>query len=304
MISFGRWDASGNVTISDGMVDIPKYDPWNMLESYLAWTTLKFDKPEKAMLVAFGGQTYESIWSHIDTSAKREVVANNLIKLLDTEFPVYKKGMNPEDVVGGCDAGCNTSNYQLAGYVQLDGLDFDFEKAARITDKENKDLEALIDLLREKAHSSTILTLTTYHVGADPLECADNTVFDDCSYIENARSSHHGEITDLLINTKDKFDVFNVMTYDAGKNFQYKVSLNNFAKHIGDKSKIILGNTINKQWSSDGGFTESREENIERVKWQKDNGFGGWFMWTLGSSGVGLSMAEQVEYFNAMDAMN
>ncbi|MCW1890621.1 hypothetical protein OK016_21155 [Vibrio chagasii] len=34
--------------------------------------------------------------------------------------------------------------------MHIDGLDFDFEKAARISDKENQDLTALIKLIREK----------------------------------------------------------------------------------------------------------------------------------------------------------
>mgnify|MGYP006234829389 FL=1 len=90
------------------------------------------------------------------------------------------------------------------------------------------------------------------------------------------------------------------MTYDAGRNFLYKVAMANYAKYVGDKSKIVLGNTINSQWAPGGNFVETYENNLERAKWQKDNGYGGFFMWTLGSNNQGLKMTEQVDYFNDM----
>jgi len=34
------------------------------------------------------------------------------------------------------------------------------------------------------------------------------------------------------------------MAYDAGQNFLYETALNNYAYHVGDKSKVILGNSI------------------------------------------------------------
>lgn len=307
LLSFGKWDASGNITTSDGIASMPSYDPSWMNPAYLAWTQLKYDKPDKAMLVAFGGQTYESIWSDISTPSQRETVANALVELVQTPFPVYKKGLTEAEMEGEClsqgwDGSCNFDNYQLSGYVQLDGLDFDFEKAARITQKENEDLEALIDLLREKLGDSKILTLTTYHVGADPLECATpgSAYESQCSYIEPARSSHHGEIIELLKATKNKFDLFNVMTYDAGPRFKYNIAMENYAQHVGDKTKIILGNTINSQWGPEGRYVETRENNLARSQWQFDEGYGGLFMWALGSNTQSLSMTEQVEYLNAM----
>ncbi|WP_443098117.1 Ig-like domain-containing protein [Vibrio sagamiensis] len=306
LLSFGKWDSQGNITISDQMVEAPEYNPDWLRSQYLAWTTLKHNKENVSMMVAFGGQNYESIWSAIGTEQSREAVANGLVKLVNTPFPVYKKNLKPEEVVGQClatnsNGDCDYSKYQLAGYVQIDGLDFDFEKAARITDKENQDLTALIKLIRQKVGDSKILSLTTYHVGADPVECANSNVFENCSFIDaGGRSGHHGEIIDLLKETKDDFDFFNVMTYDAGKEFLYKVAMNNYATYIGDKSKIVLGNTINKQWGPNGSFVETRENNLDRAKWQKDQGYGGFFMWTLGSNSQSLPMAEQVSYFNDM----
>ncbi|EGR2744533.1 hypothetical protein MYC06_001811 [Vibrio parahaemolyticus] len=306
LLSFGKWDASGNITISDEMLTPPDYNSDWMPAQYLSWSTLKHDNENATMMVAFGGQTYESIWSAISTPESREAVATGLEELLHTPFPVYKKNLKPEEVVGEClaskpDGSCDYSKYQLAGYVQIDGLDFDFEKAARITDKENQDLTALIKLIREKVGNTKVLSLTTYHVGADPVECMNANVFENCSYIEESgRSSHHGEVIDLLKATKNDFDFFNVMTYDAGRNFLYDVAMENYAEYIGDKSKIVLGNTINSQWAPGGNFVETRQNNLDRAKWQKDNGYGGFFMWTLGSNNQGLSMAEQVDYFNEM----
>jgi len=306
LLSFGKWDASGNITISDGMLTPPNYNPDWMPTQYLAWSTLKHDNENATMMVAFGGQTYESIWSAISTPESRESVANGLVDLVHAPFPVYKKNLKPEEVEGEClatnsDGSCDYSKYQLAGYVHIDGLDFDFEKAARISDKENQDLTALIKLIREKVGNTKVLSLTTYHVGADPVECMDASVFENCSYIEESgRSSHHGEVIDLLKATKNDFDFFNVMTYDAGRNFLYEVAMANYAEYIGDKSKIVLGNTINSQWAPGGNFVETRQNNLDRAKWQKDNGYGGFFMWTLGSNSQSLSMAEQVDYFNEM----
>ncbi|ELA9196572.1 Ig-like domain-containing protein [Vibrio parahaemolyticus] len=306
LLSFGKWDNSGNITISDGMLTPPDYNPDWMPAQYLAWSTLKLDNQNATMMVAFGGQTYESIWSEISTPDSREAVATGLVDLVHTPFPVYKKNLKPEEIEGEClattpDGSCDYSKYQLAGYVHIDGLDFDFEKSARITDKENQDLTALIKLIREKVGNSKVLSLTTYHVGADPVECMDANVFENCSYIEESgRSSHHGEVIELLKATKNDFDFFNVMTYDAGRNFLYDVAMENYAEYIGDKSKIVLGNTINTQWAPDGNFVETRQNNLDRAKWQKDNGYGGFFMWTLGSNNQGLSMTEQVEYFNDM----
>ena len=107
----------------------------------------------------------------------------------------------------------------------MDGIDFDFEKSVRITEAESQNLNSLVDLIL--AHpkfdkSKKVLSLTTYHVGADPVNCGDPTIFDGCSYIEpSGRSGHCGEVISLLEASKNKFNQFNVMAYDAGQNFLY-----------------------------------------------------------------------------------
>ncbi|MGR5485941.1 Ig-like domain-containing protein [Vibrio alfacsensis] len=307
-LSFGKWDSNGNIQVTDGMIEPSYNDSW-MAPGYQSWTELKHSHPNKSMMVAFGGQTHESMWAYMDSPAARESIANGLVKMMNKPYPVYKKNLKPEEMVGECLATnwsgeCDYSKYQLAGYVSIDGIDFDYEKAARLTEQENRNLEALIDLIRAKVGKSKLVSLTTYHVGADPVECANPSVIKNCSFIETDRSSHHGEVISLLQNTKDSVDFFNVMAYDAGKNFKYDVAMANYAKHVGDPSKIVLGATINSQWGPDGRFVETRANNIERAKWQKAQGYGGFFIWTLGSNTESLSMQEQVEYFNEMISHN
>ncbi|MGU3524780.1 carbohydrate-binding protein [Enterobacteriaceae bacterium C23F] len=309
LLSFGGWNASGAIASSDNIVGVPAYDPWYIQASAnTAWTQLKLAQPGKKMMVAFGGETYESMWAYLDNAQTRETLAQNLVKLLKTDFPVYKKNLKPEEMVGDClhtnwNGQCDMGVNQLAGTVQLDGIDFDFEKVARLTEKENDNVLALAKRVRELLKASgtqKLISLTTYHVGADPESCQSNTVTENCSFVESARSSHHGEALPLLTKGKDVFDFFNVMAYDAGQNFKYDVAMANYARAVGDKSKIVLGQTINDQWGPNGRFVESRTNNVNRAGWQAEQGYGGFFIWTLGSNNQQLSLTQQVDYFNEM----
>lgn len=304
LLSFGEWDENLNIKTSDEIATDQKYDPYWMQSSYIFWTQDKFKTPERKYLIAFGGQTYETIWDYISTDEDRDILVDRLVEVLDTKFPVYKKNASPDEVITCLDTSwdgtCNYANYQLVGEVQLDGLDFDFEKAARITEEENENLLKLISALRQRK-PDTILSLTTYHVGADPVNCADNSVFEGCSYTEDQRSTHHGEVLPALTQGKDLFDMFNVMAYDAGKKFDYKQAMENYAQAVGDASKVVLGVTINSQWGpkdQGGNFVETRENNLERGSWQSANGYGGTFVWALGANTEQLSFSEQVDYYN------
>lgn len=192
---------------------------------------------------------------------------------------------------------------QLAGTVQLDGIDFDFEKVARLTPEENDNVLAVAKRVREllkASGSKKLISLTTYHVGADPAECQSAQVTENCSFTESSRSSHHGEVLPLLTKGKDVFDFFNVMAYDAGPDFKYDVAMANYARAVGDKRKIILGQTINSQWGPAGRFVESRQNNVDRAGWQAEHGYGGFFIWTLGANNQQQPLAQQVDYFNEM----
>ncbi|MGY4534932.1 hypothetical protein ACVW0Y_004085 [Pseudomonas sp. TE3786] len=307
ILSFGQWDSNGNISSSDNLVTAPPYNDYWLPPGYTAWTNLKRNNPQRKIMLAFGGQTYESIWSYITTPEAREILAQNIVALLTKDFPVYTKGLTASQLSGDClssnwDGICNLNNYQKAGTVQIDGVDFDFEKAARITPEESANLLALAMRIKALAPANKIMSLTTYHVGADPVECANSGVVENCSYIETDRSAHHGEVSDLLVQSKNLFNFFNVMTYDAGKNFKYQVALQNYANKVGDKTKVVLGNTINAQWAPTGPFVETDENNNARAKWQAQNGFGGLFVWNFGANSQQLSMAEQVAKTNAMIA--
>ena len=102
LLSFGQWDAQGNITVSDGMVTTPEYDPYWLPVGYTTWTNLKRNNPQRKMMLAFGGQTYEAIWSHINTPESREILAQNIVKLMKTEFPVYTKNLSESQISGEC----------------------------------------------------------------------------------------------------------------------------------------------------------------------------------------------------------
>ena len=309
LLSFGGWDANGNISSSDNIVSMPTYDPWYIQASaYSGWSGLKLARPGIKMMVAFGGETYESMWAYLASPQTRENLAQNLIKMLQTNYPVYQKNLKPEEMTGQClhtnwSGACDMGVNQLAGTVQLDGIDFDFEKVARLTPEENDNVLAVAKRVRELLNASgskKLISLTTYHVGADPVECQSNTVTENCSFTESSRSSHHGEVLPLLTKGKDVFDFFNVMAYDAGPNFKYDVAMANYARAVGDKSKIVIGQTINSQWGPEGRFVESRQTNVNRAGWQAENGYGGFFIWTLGANDQQKSLAQQVDYFNEM----
>ena len=306
LLSFGKWSDDGILSFSEHALTPPAWDAYYLSSPYVNWTNLKFDHPEKKVMAAFGGQSYEDIWNYLETPEQREKVAQSLADLLSKPFPVYKKNLQPSEVVGECrladesQSACNLSHYQHAGDVYLDGIDFDFEKASRLTEQENQNLLAMVTRLRELVGSEKLLSLTTYHVGADPENCANPEVTEHCSYIESSRSAHHGEVTQLLKDSKDVFDFFNVMTYDAGKNFRYQVAMENYANAVGDKSKVLVGATINQQWSPDGPFVETEENNLERAAWQAANGYGGFFVWTLGASTQNLPLTAQAAYVARM----
>ncbi len=100
----------------------------------------------------------------------------------------------------------------------------------------------------------------------------DASVFENCSLSieEPGRSSHHGEGLICWKATKNDFDFFNVMTYDAGRNL-YEVAMANYAEYIGDKSKIVLGNTIVSRGAPGGNLLKHVRTTLDRAKWQKDN---------------------------------
>ncbi len=306
MLAFGRWNTSGEVVGSDGMLNVPTYNAYWVPTNYQVWTNNAFDNEDSTFILSVGGATYEDIWGMLLNPSTREAVAQGLAELLTTEFPVYRRNLTESTIDGECLAttwrgDCNYSLYQRAGAVTLDGIDFDFEKVGRISDEENVALRQLVTRLRELMAGETyVLTLTTYHVGADPVSCSNANVFENCSYTHaSGRSSHHGEVIPILQDSQHLFDYYNAMIYDAGRDFDYQTALNNYAREVGDASKIVVGLTFNKQWDPDTGtFVQTHVENEARAAWQRANGFGGIFVWTLGANTENLNITEQVDVIN------
>lgn len=304
MLSFAKWDELGNISSSDNIVEkpstvtstIPSTGPESISKGYLSWTKLAHASPQTQMIISFGGQEYEDIWNTMGSHDHSEVIANNIAKLLTTDFPVYQKTRKADCQKSDCN---DSSNYQIIGYTQLSGIDFDFEQAARLSLKQNQQLAFLAKRVRELVGNSKSIVLTTYHVGADPINCKDSNIVENCSYREPERSSHHGEVLNLLHSSIGVFDFYNVMTYDAGRNFDYKTSMNNYAKALGDPADLRFGISINQQWGPPGGFVMPFQENNARAAWQAKEKYGGFFVWALGASSEARTLGSQIRVFNS-----
>ena len=148
----------------------------------------------------------------------------------------------------------------------------------------------LVEKVRELQHDTTFLTsigvsldsvkddlvtLTTYHVAADPVKCGTNLQLgpdDGCSYVNENRSIHHGEDARLFSKLKGKnlFDAYNVMEYDAGRGvyFHPEVSIDNYLKYV-PANRLLGGVTVKLQWGPDGNFTKTIDENAELINLYK-----------------------------------
>lgn len=313
ILSFARWDKSGRISSSNGLLDLPKASPKHIPQSYLTWTQLAHEFPHKKMIISFGGQEFEDIWDSMGTDVSIEKLAQSITQLLNTKFPVYtrtsmigktlpNKAVNnaPKYSADEIQTSCNQCVYHLLGYTTLSGIDFDFEHSARLTEKQNELLTNLVKLIRKKVGKEKLIALTTYHVGADPLNCANPKITADCSFIRHDRSKHHGEVRPLLASTLGLFDFYNIMTYDAGREFDYKTAMTNYNSIIKQASKLRLGVSINQQWGPYGGFVMPHHENVSRVKWAKEQGFGGYFLWALGASTELRDLHSQIALFNEL----
>jgi chitinase len=95
------------------------------------------------------------------------------------------------------------------------------------------------------------------------------------------------------------------MTYDAGRNFDYKTSMNNYFKAVGGRSDLRFGVSINQQWGQHGRFVMPVNENNARAKWQAEQKYGGFFVWAIGASSEARSLDSQIRIFNLLvDAAN
>lgn len=318
ILSFARWDSNGIITGSDGILDIPQYNPYWMPPSYMAWTQFKMQSPTRCnVTVAFGGQTYGDIWDSIGTVSQQQTVARNLVKLLTTAFPVYMKNA-PVSKITQCmawtwDGKCDLALYQPVGKVYLDGLDFDLERDDRITLKHQDNLWAVVKTTREMLGlRRKSISLTGFSVAADPVLCGKPDYFTNCSYTDpGGRSQHCGELLPLLqriskqLSPATGFDHIQAMTYDAGKKYAYKTAMMNYARAVNyRKHMVYLGNTINSQWGPPpgGSYTETESANIARSTWASQMKFGGLFMWNIGANTNNMTPESQISALNRMAA--
>lgn len=259
---------SYDVVSSDGFLNSSTATGWKNAP-YNIWTGFKFHNPEVKILIAVGGATYPDIWTKTLTSQSADAIAKSLAKTVNTQYPTYH--FNPDYTT------------KLIGNVTLDGVDLDVEGDENgLTETQAHNVALLITKLREYLPADKLITLTTFSTAADPITCK-TVATPDCSY---PYSAHSGEIIPVLTAVGKKIDYLNNMAYDAGKNYNYQVSNNNFHKYI-SADKLLLGLDLTNQWSLEGRFLETIDELKKRAGWVKANPdkVGGVFVWGIvGSS--------------------
>lgn len=270
--------------------------------AYLAWTQFKFDDVKRKVMltvnVSFGDLNFElppgiAIEDHEveETIARveknREKAASDIASLLSRHYPVYKE----------TDAG----SYQQVGTVQLDGINLEFEPVDR--EIYPNALMELSKLLRQKIDAMSqnkLLSLSTYGAGADPKHCAQWKKGDNCS-IDLPNANWHagvGAVTDILKDSNKLFDFYKVNNYQHGyhsagtnipKNFDIEIAMENFAREVGDKSKIVLQTSI----------PEDLHKNTQHAAWQAENSFGGFSFYSIHRNSE-YPVVEQVDHFKAL----
>jgi chitinase len=245
LLSFGRFiettPGAFKIEYSDNLLKYGYTEPSDLywLEpEYLKWTQYAKYRADNATaaapaiktLLAFGGATYSDIWAYLDNANNIQPIAKALVDLLSVEFPVF-------------DRQGTTGEYSQVGTVQLDGIDFDYEQNDRPSATQMANLASLIAAIKS-LKSDAIVSLTGYHVSADPQSC---TLSDgpDCSYVG---SDHSGELIPLLedANLTRNLDFYNLMAYDAGKNYKWSIALANHAKYL-PLENITLGLSLGTQ---------------------------------------------------------
>ena len=187
--------------------------------------TLMSDSAHTSIVATFGGWTYTGMWDILLDSGTRDTLARNIVALMAGYYgPVWSTSEN-------------RMTYIQTG-LEIDGVDFDFERQTRISPELNDAFVDFIKLIREYQNDDSFLggpeltlngeyvpqtlgltknnndenikylamkektiNVTMYHVGADPVECgADNTLGPDngCSFVTEKRSIHHGETVRAL----------------------------------------------------------------------------------------------------------
>lgn len=273
-LAFGLIDNNFETVGSDGILEYDEIkepsDLYWINPAYVKWTQLKFKNPNIKVLLAYGGATYDYMWDKLNDASYIEQYAQALVKAANTKRPVFEKLQG-------------NNQYSKVGYVALDGVDLDFEMSGRPTDAQLNNLAKVMTRFKELAPNK-LITLTGYHVSADPLECQNGgSAASGCSFPSG--SGHAGELILLLRQlNNENLDFYNLMAYDAGKNYDWKTAMNNHAQYI-SKSKAVLGLTLGSQWAPEGNFVEDLSDLIAKTQEQQNLGFGGIMVWAIGATG-------------------
>jgi len=274
--------------------------------SYQNWTTYAYRHPQTHVMLSVGGATYGAIWSNLNSMEKAQTMANTIVQILQTPFPVYAPAGNTPSVAFAINglpgsAGPQYGNSHLLGYVTLSGVDLDVEigdaaQYAALTPY----LIAVAQAIHQAAPDK-LITFATFSVAADPANA--------CTV---PGSAHCGEALPLINGIKNHSDqslknvvTYNVMAYDAnsdfviGTNAKYKTALQNYVNAVGDPSRVILGLDLQPQWGTPY-FTLTCAQLAEQAAWayQHPTITSGTFLWEIGDDG-NLCTA-----FNALNAMS
>ena len=72
------------------------------------------------------------------------------------------------------------------------------------------------------------------------------------------------------------------MAYDSDKNYPFDIALDNFQSNLdNNKSRIVLGLSVDEQWGASKRFYESLLELKYRAYYQYINGYSGIMFWAL-----------------------
>lgn len=277
-LAFGNIDPATLKPVgSDGILDPKSGQGWKEAP-YNKWTFYKYNHKNVRVLLAFGGATYSALWTTTLTANHAAEIAKNIADALSIEYPVYKFD--------------DQYKAHQIGTVTLNGVDLDVEAGGRLSNQEANNVILLIQYLRQDMPNKTI-SLTGFSTAADPSSC-QTTNGPDCSFVGSA---HSGELIPILTQVAPFIDDVNDMAYDAGKNYKYQISINNYSKYI-EKNKVSLGLDLELQWSPNGKFLATLAELENRAHWAGQNGYGA-MVWGLGVTS-GYPQDQQSKIINTL----
>ena len=254
--------------------------------TYQNWTTYAYTHPNVKMIMSVGGASFSAMWSNLNSAAAAQTMATAIVKVLNTQYPVYapysSSNIQSAFAINGAagSAGPQYGNSHLLGYVKIAGVDLDVEVADAATLKAMTPY--LVNLVADihQAVPSAVISFASFSVAADPVNA--------CTV---AGSAHCGEVLPLISAIKaaglSSIVTYNVMAYDAGQNFVtgtaplYQTALQNYVNAVGDPAHVVLGLDLQSQWP---GFTLNCAQLQAEAAWAYSHPAitGGAFLWEVG----------------------